>query len=77
MGGRDTSQLADPDLKKPSFLKRLYLTGHWTTHGLRDPRVVYVGYDTAKSIMRRKERIIWIAIMKKNSVDIGVYNFNE
>lgn len=48
------SQLADHDLKKPSFLKNLYLTGHWTTHGLGIPGVVYVGYDVASSILRRK-----------------------
>lgn len=48
------SQLADPDFKKPSFLRNLYLTGHWTTHGLGIPGVVYIGHDVAASILRRK-----------------------
>lgn len=51
------SQLADPDFKKPSFLRNLYLTGHWTTHGLGIPGVVYSGYDVAASILRRKREI--------------------
>ncbi len=48
------SQLADPDFRKPSFMRNLYLTGHWTTRGLGIPGVVYLGYDTAKMILRRK-----------------------
>jgi phytoene dehydrogenase-like protein len=48
------SQLADHDFKKPSFLRNLYLTGHWTTHGLGIPGVAYVGHDVASSILRRK-----------------------
>jgi phytoene dehydrogenase-like protein len=50
------SQLADPELRKPSFIQGLYLTGHWTTQGLGIPGVVYVGYDTARLILR-KERM--------------------
>ena len=46
------SQLADPDFKKPSFIRGLYLTGHWTTQGLGIPGVTYVGYDTAKCITK-------------------------
>lgn len=48
------SQLADHDFKKPSFLRNLYLTGHWNTHGLGIPGVVYIGHDVASSILRRK-----------------------
>jgi phytoene dehydrogenase-like protein len=51
------SQLAVSDFKKPSFIKNLYLTGHWTTHGLGIPGVVYVGSDTAISILK-KEKIM-------------------
>lgn len=51
------SQLADPDFKKPSFLRNLYLTGHWTTHGLGIPGVVYSGYDVAASIVRKKKKL--------------------
>ncbi len=47
------SQLADPIFKKPSFIQNLYLSGHWTTQGLGIPGVVYVGYDTAKMILKR------------------------
>jgi len=46
-------QLADPDFRKPSFIRGLYLTGHWTTHGLGIPGVAYVGYDTAKMVLRK------------------------
>ena len=52
------AQLADPDFRKPSFMKGLYLTGHWTTQGLGIPGVVYVGYDTAKKIKRKEKLII-------------------
>ncbi len=47
------SQLAVPGFKKPSFIKGLYLTGHWSTLGLGIPGVAYVGYDTAKIILRK------------------------
>jgi phytoene dehydrogenase-like protein len=50
------SQLAITDFRKPSFVQGLYLTGHWTTKGLGIPGVVYVGYDTAKMIMRKEKR---------------------
>jgi phytoene dehydrogenase-like protein len=51
------SQLALPDFKKPSFMKGLYLTGHWTTLGIGISGVAYVGYDTARLILRQ-EKII-------------------
>ena len=48
-------QLAIPDLRKPSFLQGLYLTGHWTTQGLGIPGVVYVGYDTARMLLKKRK----------------------
>ncbi|MEW6585626.1 MAG: NAD(P)/FAD-dependent oxidoreductase, partial [Nitrospirota bacterium] len=50
-----TSQLALPDLRKPSFLDGLYLTGHWTTLGIGISGVAYVGFDTARLILRREK----------------------
>ncbi len=47
------SQFADPNFKKPSFVDGLYLTGHWTTYVQGIPGVVYGGYDTAKTILRK------------------------
>lgn len=49
------SQLAVPDFKKSSFIQGLYLTGHWTTQGLGISGVVYVGYDIAKMILRKRK----------------------
>jgi phytoene dehydrogenase-like protein len=51
------SQLFDPDFRQKSFIKGLYLTGHWTaqTHGI--PGVAYLGYNAAKLILKR-EKII-------------------
>ncbi len=51
------NQLADNDFRKPSFIKNLYLTGHWTTQGLGIPGVTYISYDLARFIMK-KEKII-------------------
>jgi len=48
------SQLAITDFRKPSFVKGLYMTGHWTTKGFGIPGVIYVGEDTAKMILRRE-----------------------
>ncbi len=48
------SQLAVSGFKKPSFVRNLYLTGHWTTQGLGISGVTYVGYDTAQTIIRRE-----------------------
>lgn len=52
------SQVALPDFRKPSFVRNLFLAGHWTTTGLGIPGVVYIGYDTAKMIIRREERTV-------------------
>jgi prolycopene isomerase len=48
-------QLIDPDLRKPSLIKGLYLTGHWTTyaHGLAG--VAYLGYDLAKNLIKKEK----------------------
>ena len=48
------AQFADIEMRKPSFIRGLYLTGHWTTLGLGIPGVTYVGYDTARSILKQK-----------------------
>lgn len=46
------SQLALTNFRKPSFIRGLYLTGHWTTRGHGIPGVAYTGYDTAREILR-------------------------
>ena len=48
------SQFAEAEFRKPSFIQGLYMTGHWTTYAQGIPGVVYLGYDTAKLIMRKK-----------------------
>jgi phytoene dehydrogenase-like protein len=50
-----TAQLADPDFRRPSFIRHLYLTGHWSTQGLGIPGVAYLGYDTATSVLKRRK----------------------
>lgn len=49
------SQLAVSGLRKPSFIQGLYLSGHWTTYGIGISGVVYVGYDTAKMILKKEK----------------------
>lgn len=49
------SQFADPDFKTPSFIKGLYLTGHWTTYAQGIPGVAYMGYNVAKLILKREK----------------------
>ncbi len=48
------SQLFDPDFRQKSFIKGLYLTGHWTTqtHGI--PGAAYLGYNAAKLILKHE-----------------------
>ncbi len=48
------SQLVISDFTKPGFVHGLYLTGHWTTHGLGIPGVAYVGYETAKYLLKKR-----------------------
>lgn len=47
------SQLALPDLRKPSFIDGLYLTSSWSTQGIGISGVVYIGQDTAQMILRK------------------------
>jgi prolycopene isomerase len=49
------SQLAVPDLRKPSFVHDLYMTSSWTTQGIGISGVFYIGQDTAKMILRREK----------------------
>lgn len=49
------SQFAIADLRKPSFIKNFYLVGHWTTLGVGISGTAYVGYDTAKIILRKEK----------------------
>ncbi len=49
------SQLAVPDLRKPSFVQNFYLAGHWATLGMGISGVTYVGYDTAKTILKKEK----------------------
>ncbi len=48
------SQLFDPDLRQTTLIRGFYLTGHWTaqTHGI--PGVAYLGYNTAKLILKHE-----------------------
>jgi phytoene dehydrogenase-like protein len=48
-------QSAIPNLRKPSFIQGLYLTGNWTTQGVGISGVVYLGYDTAKMILKKEK----------------------
>jgi len=46
------SQLALPSLRKPSTVRGLYLTGHWTTLGAGISGVAHLGAETAKMVLR-------------------------
>jgi phytoene dehydrogenase-like protein len=48
------AQFADPDFRRPSFIKGLFLTGHWATQGMGIPGVAYLGYDMANYILKKK-----------------------
>jgi phytoene dehydrogenase-like protein len=50
------SQLFEPDFRQKSFIKGLYITGHWTaqTYGVRG--VAHLGYDTAKLILKQEQK---------------------
>jgi phytoene dehydrogenase-like protein len=50
-------QFADPEFRKPSFIEGLYLTGHWTTYAQGIPGVTYLGYDTAKLVLKKLTRV--------------------
>lgn len=49
------SQLALTDFRKPSFVRGLYMSGHWTTKGFGIPGVIYVGEDTARMILKKEK----------------------
>lgn len=51
------TQLAVPGLRKPLFVKNLYLTGHWITQGFGISGVVQIAYDTVK-IFHKTEKIM-------------------
>lgn len=50
------AQFAIPGMRKPASIYGLYLTGHWTTHAQGIPGVIYLAYDTAKTILRERLR---------------------
>lgn len=47
------TQLAVPDIRKPSFIHGLYITSSWTTQGIGISGVIYIAQDTAKMILRK------------------------
>jgi phytoene dehydrogenase-like protein len=51
------SQLLDPVFSLKSFIKRLYLTGHWTTQTQGIAGVTYLGHSTAKLILKNENII--------------------
>lgn len=50
------SQVFDPAFRQKSSIKGLYLTGHWVTQAHGIPGVVYLGYNTAKLILKNGRR---------------------
>ena len=49
------SQSFDPDFRQKSFIRGLYLTGHWTTQAYGIPSVAGLGYNVAKLIIKREQ----------------------
>jgi phytoene dehydrogenase-like protein len=49
------SQLFEPVFSRVTAIKGLYLTGHWTAQAHGIPGVAYVGYNTAKLILKREQ----------------------
>ena len=47
-------QFADPDFRRPPFVKGLHLAGHWTTFAQGLPGVAYIGHDTARYILKAR-----------------------
>jgi len=47
------SQFAEPEFKRPSFVKNLFLVGHWTTFGVGIAGVVYSGYSVADLLLKK------------------------
>lgn len=52
------SQFAVPGFSQKTFIKNLYLTGHWTTLAQGIPGVVYLGRDTSRIILKREHKTI-------------------
>ena len=50
-----SSQFGVPGLRKPPFVRNLYLTGHWSTLGSGISGTAYVGSDTARMILRKEK----------------------
>jgi phytoene dehydrogenase-like protein len=44
-------------MRRPSSIQGLYLTGHWTTLAQGIPGVAYLGYDSARTIIRKYKDI--------------------
>lgn len=51
------SQFAVPEFSQKTFIQNLYVTGHWTTLAQGIPGVVYLGRDTARTILKREDKI--------------------
>ena len=51
------SQLFTPELRQTTTIKGLFLSGHWTTQTQGIPGVAYIGYDTAKLILKKEGNI--------------------
>lgn len=47
-------QLFVPDFSRKSFMKGLYITGHWITQTQGITGATYQGYSTAKLILRNE-----------------------
>jgi len=52
------SQFLMPHFRMPSFLKGLFLVGHWTTLAQGIPGVMYSGLETATKITKRRARTL-------------------
>ncbi len=48
------SQLFTPELRNPTSIRGLYLCGHWTARTQGIAGAAYLGYETAKLILRKK-----------------------
>jgi phytoene dehydrogenase-like protein len=51
------SQFLIPGFSQKTFIKNLYLTGHWTTIAQGIPGVIYLGKETAKIITTQERKL--------------------